>query len=33
MSFNSNENKILLWDILQEDGFFNNAGASLFLIF
>ena len=29
MSFNSNENKILLWDILQEDGFFNNIRPSL----
>jgi len=29
MSFNSNENKALLWDILQEDGYFNNIRPTL----
>ena len=29
MSFHSLENKELLWDILQEDGYFNNIRPSL----
>ena len=29
MAFNTIENKALLWDILQEDGYFDNVRPSL----